>query len=542
MPVRNGQDDLPDWLATVERFCDAVVALDDGSTDSTRALLEAHPLVRSLLSNPRRESYVGWDDAENRQRLIEEAALLNPRWLLFLDADERIDPDDAVALRAFLGAGPSEDHAYGFEVFRLADDGDHYDPDGLWVYRLFAHRPDLRLPEKRLHFVPIPRDIPRRRVLRTSVRIQHIGSIDDDHRRARRQKYLEADPGDEFQEGYEHILDPPRRVETWAPRARDTPVLLPVHRGALRTEGDPVISAVVIAQNDEEAIAGSLRALVDQELGEPFEVIVVTSGSDRTAEIVRTQFFGQPGPEVMLIELDHPVLPGEARNAGWRVARGDFITFPGSHVELVPGSLQSRLVAHEDGWALVTGATHNGNGSRAGWASYFLDHSTLLPDRPAGELQAAPTHASYVRFLLDRVGGFPEDMRAGEDTVVNLSLYARGYSAYRAPEAGFVHTSRATTARALWGHHFTRGRAWGRILLAGRRSRGGLLIRRGPRLMIEAPRRVRAIRANVRRWGSTSERAEFRRSFALVALGALAASVGTWVELFRPSGGSSGGT
>jgi len=538
LPVRNGHDDLPRWFASVEGLCDAVIALDDGSTDDTGDLLRAHPLVHSILANPRRETYEGWDDAVNRQRLLDAAEELNPRWLLFLDADERIDADDASALRAFLEDGPRQDCAYGFEVFRMAGDGDHYDPRGLWVYRLFAYRPGLRLPEKRLHFVPIPHDIPRRRVLRTSVRIQHIGSLSDARRQARRAKYAEADPHDDFQQGYEHILDAPRSVEPWPRRDPATAILLPVHGARRHDEGAPVLSAVVIAQNDESTIEQSLHALVAQQVDVPFEVIVVTSGTDRTAEIVRSRFCEQPdrpSPLVRLIELPRPVLPGEARNAGWRVARGDYITFPGSHVELLPGSLQARITAHEDGWAMVTGATRNGNDSRAGWASYFLDHSTLLPGRPAGELTAAPTHASYVRFLLDRVGGFPEDMRAGEDTVVNLSLFARGYSAYREPAAAFVHASRATTGRALARHHFTRGRAWGRILLARQPSRARLLRRSGSRLTIEAPRRVRAVRANVRNWGTPAERAALRRALPFVTLGALAANAGTWFELLWPT-------
>ena len=39
---------------------------------------------------------------------------------------------------------------------------------------------------------------------------------------------------------------------------------------------------------------------------------------------------------------------------------------------------------------------------RAGWASYFLDHSSALPGRPSGRAgDGAPAHCSYVReFLL----------------------------------------------------------------------------------------------------------------------------------------------
>jgi glycosyltransferase involved in cell wall biosynthesis len=39
LPVRNGADDLPAYLQSVAGFADAVVALDDGSTDTTRELL-----------------------------------------------------------------------------------------------------------------------------------------------------------------------------------------------------------------------------------------------------------------------------------------------------------------------------------------------------------------------------------------------------------------------------------------------------------------------------------------------------------------------
>ena len=72
------------------RFADLVVALDDGSTDDTRAVLEAHPLVHTVLTNPRRDGYAGWDDAANRNRLLGAGA--RPSWIMSLDADERWRP------------------------------------------------------------------------------------------------------------------------------------------------------------------------------------------------------------------------------------------------------------------------------------------------------------------------------------------------------------------------------------------------------------------------------------------------------------------
>ncbi len=174
LPARNAEADLPGWFESVERFADAVVALDDGSTDDTAALLEAHPLVESLLRNPRRESYEGWDDSSNRNRLLAAAEDLAPDWILSLDADERIPAEDAAALREFLATDALPGLAYGMQCFRMVGDMHHFDRNALWVYRLFAFAPGQVFPDTRLHFVPIPTSISRDRRLRTTIRIQHL--------------------------------------------------------------------------------------------------------------------------------------------------------------------------------------------------------------------------------------------------------------------------------------------------------------------------------------------------------------------------------
>src|SRR5262245_30351844 len=112
LPARNCADDLPGYFESVARFADAVVALDDGSTDCTRDLLESNPFVRLLLDNPRRPDYRAWNDSDNRNRLLAAAATLEPTWIMSLDADERIDPTDGVALRDFVATEAVRDDAY----------------------------------------------------------------------------------------------------------------------------------------------------------------------------------------------------------------------------------------------------------------------------------------------------------------------------------------------------------------------------------------------------------------------------------------------
>jgi glycosyltransferase involved in cell wall biosynthesis len=532
LPVRNGENELEGCLRSLDDVVDAVVALDDGSTDRTREILEEHPSVEELLWNESRQTAAGWDDSGNRNRLLEAAAALEPEWILSLDADERFDPEDAAALKRFIEEDALPGFAYGFRIFRMIGDLDHFDQSNLWVYRLFSFDPDHRFPSERLHFVPIPSGIPRHRWLKTTVRIQHLASITEQHRGRRFDKYAEADPDRAFQSDYSNLLAPPADLRAWEPRPPDLPVLLTDAQRADIAQLDldaPAISVVVIAQNDEETIEASVRAIVEQECDEPFEVIVVTSGTDSTADVVRRVF-----PDVVLVDLGTPVLPGAARNAGLRVARGDHVSFPGSHVTLKPGALAARLAAHEAGHAMVTGSVVNGTPTRSGWASYFLDHAGSLPGRPSGPLRGPPAHCSYIRHLLVEAGGFPEDVRAGEDTVANNALYRRGHRGYRTREIELIHRSPCRNPFKLIAHHFRRGRGLGRILLDQYMRRGGLLA--GRPLKRAVRRRLARTSRNVRAWG-VELLPTYRRARRLVALGTASAWIGAWFEILKPGRG-----
>jgi glycosyltransferase involved in cell wall biosynthesis len=515
-------------------LADAVVALDDGSTDETAAILARSELVWTVLRNPSRPGYAGWDDRANRQRLLEAAVELGARWALFLDADERLDAEDAAALRRFLERDADPTQAYGFRVHRMIRDERHYDAASLWAYRLFAPAAGQELPDERLHLVPVPTAIEAGRRRRTTVRIKHLASIDASRRASRAAKYAEADPERRWQASYADLTRPPGEVREWRPRPAGLPVLADPFRAGQGAELDletldldaPVLSAVVIARNDEATIERSLRSVVEQECDEPFEVIVAVSGTDGTAAVVRELF-----PGVTLLNLGERALPGRARNAGLSVARGDYVSFPGSHVELPPGSLAARLRAHrESGCAMVTGSVRNGTLTRSGWASYFLDHGTALPGRPSGRLAGAPAHCSYTRDALLDIGGFPEGLRAGEDTAVNQALISRGHRAYRDSRIELTHRSPCSGPSRLVRHHFVRGRALGRLLLAGppepRRLLAAHALRFGRGRVVDAELRVGL-------WAPGLQ-AELARARPLIGLAALAASCGALLELCRP--------
>jgi glycosyltransferase involved in cell wall biosynthesis len=229
LPARNASADLPRFFASAERFADAIIALDDGSTDDTRSLLEAHPLVNILLTNPVRHSYAGWNDSANRNRLLEAAAGLCPEWVISIDADESLDPTDAAALRRFLETDALTDHAYGLMLFHMADDPEHYFPRCQWKQRLFAYETGQHFRPRRFHFQVVPPSIRRSAWVKTTLRIQHFGMLTEERRLARIAKYHEVDPDAAYDHGYGRMNRKSRPdLPVWEPRPPDLPVVLNV--------------------------------------------------------------------------------------------------------------------------------------------------------------------------------------------------------------------------------------------------------------------------------------------------------------------------
>jgi Glycosyl transferase family 2 len=502
LAVHNGEARLPGFLASVSPLADAVVALDVGSTDQTRRLLEADPSVEVLLTSPvgegRREDEVSVD----RHRLLAAAAPLEPDWILCLDVDERLAADDARALRELIVEEREPARAYALRVFTLAERaGCYHDGPPDWAPRLFAYEPGQTSPSTALVAGWLSSPVPESLWQKTTIRVQRVA-------------------------GSSVVSEGP--VRAWTPRAPRLPLLL---NGSQRevvhvTQGEPVLSAIVISRDDGAAIEPAVAAVVAQQCDVPFEVIVVTSGTGGAADVVRDRF-----PEVRVVELDHPALPGEARNAGLRIARGAYVSFPGSHIRLAHGSLAARMRAHERGYAMVTGCMLNGTTTAAGWASYFLDHTFTLPGRPSGALDKPPSRCSYLREAVLWVGGFPEDMRTGEDTAVNDALFALGYGAYRSREITLYHHSPCRTSGRLITHHFGRGRGLGRILFDGAREGGDWRLVRDH--VLGGPRqRFRRLRPGVHAWAPELS-GQLRRVYPLVILGAAGAWAGWTYEILR---------
>jgi glycosyltransferase involved in cell wall biosynthesis len=138
---------LPRWLGHVETFAAAVVAIDDGSSDDSAAVLRAHPKVNQVLAKPRGKRH----EVKDRRILTRMALDEKADWICFLDADEVFDArvDEALPrlLEAAEASGAGEVRFRKFTLWRGEDQLRLDRPDKFSAWspcRLVKASPDLR--------------------------------------------------------------------------------------------------------------------------------------------------------------------------------------------------------------------------------------------------------------------------------------------------------------------------------------------------------------------------------------------------------------
>jgi glycosyltransferase involved in cell wall biosynthesis len=184
----------------------------------------------------------------------------------------------------------------------------------------------------------------------------------------------------------------------------------------------PVISVVVPARNAEATLGACLRALSAQSMAaSQFETIVVV---DRDSGDATAQLAHQAGVRVQVSKGSGPAA---ARNAGIKVARGQWIAF--TDADCIPSRtwLSELLRAVEASGSPALGAAGATLGYRStGDAARFVDLSGgLHAERHLAHERYpwAPTaNVMYRREALDAVGGFDDRFRTYEGCDLHTRL------------------------------------------------------------------------------------------------------------------------
>ncbi len=259
MIVKDEEELLPGCLEAVRPFVDELIVVDTGSSDRT---------VEIAASFGARVLHFPWNGSFADARNVSLEAATGD-WVMYLDADEHLVPEDGPMLRELLGRTWRE----GFELVET-----NYTQGGAGqavthlALRIWRHRPEYRF-EGAIHEQKT-RNMPtylRERFEGTGIRVRHYGylkgRIEDRDKSRRNLELLEREAGERptpfmaFNLGSEHLaLDEPAKARrlldaAWAELRKGEwtavgyagPLVARTAR-ARRTAGDPAGARTAIAE------------------------------------------------------------------------------------------------------------------------------------------------------------------------------------------------------------------------------------------------------------------------------------------------------
>jgi GT2 family glycosyltransferase len=218
----------------------------------------------------------------------------------------------------------------------------------------------------------------------------------------------------------------------------------------------PPVDAVVIGRNEGARLEACLRSLQ----GRVRRVIYVDSGStDGSVQAAQAL-----GAEVVALDMTRPFTAARARNAGLARLSGDgFVQMVDGDCELQPGWIDAALAAMaQHPHAVVVCGRRRERFPRASLWNRLCDREW---DTPVGQALACGGDALMRLAAVQAVGGYREDLIAGEEPELCLRLRRAGGQVWRIDAEMTLHDAAMTRFGQWWqrsrraGHAFAEGAA-----------------------------------------------------------------------------------
>ncbi|MGH7631853.1 MAG: glycosyltransferase [Gemmatimonadales bacterium] len=198
----------------------------------------------------------------------------------------------------------------------------------------------------------------------------------------------------------------------------------------------PRVSVVIPCYRHAGLLRRCLEGVAWDRQGDTFETIVVNIGADPVVAGLAAEF-----PGVRLVASAERLWPGAARNRGARAAQGELLLFLDADCVPEPGWVRAATAALETGARLVGGPVLDLLPNHPiAVSDNLLQFAEYPADRPEGPVTKFPGCSLAIRRTdFEALGGFPEQLRMGEDTRFSTAALARW--------PGGLHFARAMRAR-----------------------------------------------------------------------------------------------
>ena len=226
----------------------------------------------------------------------------------------------------------------------------------------------------------------------------------------------------------------------------------------------PGVSFVVIGRNEAPRIVACLESVRAQQIAGQHELLYVDSGSsDGSAALAAAV------QDVRVLRLDDPLpTAAKARNVGWRAARHDLVQFVDGDAELVAGWTATAIAALAADASV--GAVYGSFREKHPERSLYNRLADMDWPHVPGSVDAFGGIVMVRRSLLVRTGGFPEDVRVGEEPILAARIRALGLRIEQLPAAMAVHDIDTRTFGQYWRRGIATG--WAYALRARHRAPG----------------------------------------------------------------------
>lgn len=201
-------------LESIMDICSEVIILDNGSTDNTLKICKSFSKVIEIIEQPN----LPFDEARDRNTLLQAALRQKPDYILNLDGDEILMPNSKEILEEELKVLYPDEHVFSFQFLYIWNKLDQFRYDGIYekiwqprLLRMDGQPTNLNIQgtdySGNAHAGGIPNNaLGQDTTIRSNVKILHYGYFDEDLRQSKFRFYNELTPNNKEQDQYRHII------------------------------------------------------------------------------------------------------------------------------------------------------------------------------------------------------------------------------------------------------------------------------------------------------------------------------------------------